>query len=73
MELIVAGYVKMKDRRALSDLLTQRNKSLAELHAASGGIDPANAIRAIQAELPIIEAGLEELGPTLSPDDESQR
>ena len=35
---------------------------LGELQAVSG-IDPANAILAIQDELAIIEAGLEELKP----------
>jgi len=61
-ELIVAGYVKVKNRRALTDLLAHRRKVLAELQAASG-IDPANAVQAVQEELAIIEAGLEELKP----------
>ncbi len=62
MELIVAGYVKARDRRALADLLAHRRKVLGELQAVSG-INPANAVRAIQDELTIIEAGLEELKP----------
>lgn len=62
MELIVAGYVKVKDRRALTDLLTHRRKILAELQAVTG-IAPANAVQAVQEGLAIIEAGLEELKP----------
>ncbi|OSI19546.1 hypothetical protein [Bradyrhizobium canariense] len=62
MELIVAGYVRGKDRRALAELLAHRRKMLGELQAVFG-IDPANAIQAIQDELAIIEAGLEELKP----------
>ncbi len=62
MELIVAGYVKVRDRRALVDLLAHRRKMLAELQAVSG-INPENAVRAIQEELAMIEAGLEELKP----------
>jgi hypothetical protein len=62
MELIVAGYVKVRDRRALTDLLAHRRKVLAELQAVSG-INPENAVRAIQDELAVIEAGLEELKP----------
>lgn len=37
-------------------------KMLGELQVVSG-IDPANAIQAVQDELAIIEAGLEELKP----------
>ena len=60
MELIVAGYVKGKNRRALSDLLAHRRKVLAELQAVTG-INPANAAQAVQEELSIVEAGLQEL------------
>lgn len=62
MEMIVAGYVKMRDRRALADLLAHRRKVLAELQAVSG-INPRNAAKAIQEELALVEAGLEELKP----------
>jgi inorganic triphosphatase YgiF len=62
MELIVAGYVKARDRRALTDLLAHRRKVLAQLQAVPG-INPASAANAIQEELAVIEAGLEELKP----------
>lgn len=62
MEMIVAGYVKMRDRRALADLLAHRRKVLAELQAVSG-INPRNAVKAIQEELALVESGLEELKP----------
>lgn len=62
MEMIVAGYVKVKDRRALTALLEHRRKVLAELQAVAG-IDPANAAQTVQDELVIIEAGLEVLKP----------
>ena len=62
MELIVASYVKVRDRRALVDLLAHRRKVLADLQAVSG-INPANAVQAVQDEIAIIEAGLEELKP----------
>lgn len=35
MELIVAGYVKVQDRRALADLLAHRRKVLAQLQSVS--------------------------------------
>ncbi|MEH2488637.1 hypothetical protein [Bradyrhizobium sp. AZCC 2230] len=62
MELIVASYVKVRDRRALTDLLAHRRKVLAQLQGVSG-INPQNAVAAIQEELALIEAGLEELKP----------
>ena len=62
IELIVAGYVKSKNRRALSDLLSHRRKVLAQLDAVTG-IDPARALQAVRDELSIIEAGIEQLKP----------
>jgi hypothetical protein len=46
--------------RPLTDLVAHRRKVLAELQAVSA-INPENAVRAIQEELTLIEAGLEEL------------
>ena len=62
MELIVAGFVKAKNRRALSDLLSHRRKVLAQLEAVTG-INPERALEAVRDELSIIEAGIEELKP----------
>ncbi|UPK40611.1 hypothetical protein IVB18_39560 [Bradyrhizobium sp. 186] len=62
MEMIVTGYVKVRDRRALADLLAHRRKVLAQLQAVSG-INPQNALKAIQEELALIEAGLEQVKP----------
>jgi hypothetical protein len=60
IKLIVAGFVKVKDRRALEDLRNQRRKLLADLKAITG-ISAANAIETVHGELAAIEAGLEEL------------
>lgn len=60
MQTIVAGYVKVRDRRALADLLAHRRKLLSELRAASG-INPNNAILLVQDDIKQIEAALEEL------------
>lgn len=62
IELIVAGYVKVKDRRALVNILTHRQKVLAELQAVTG-INPGNAVQAVKDEIAIIEAGLDEFKP----------
>lgn len=62
LELIVAGYVKVKDRRALEDLLAHRRKILADLQRVTG-IDPSRSVQAIQAEVKAIEGGLDQLKP----------
>lgn len=48
--------------RPLNELVAHRRKVLAELQAVSA-INPENAVRAIQEELTLIEAGLEALAP----------
>lgn len=45
MEMIVAGYVKVRDRRALTDLLAHRRKMLGELHAVSPASIPRTLFR----------------------------
>ncbi|WP_426609759.1 SEC-C metal-binding domain-containing protein [Bradyrhizobium sp. McL0616] len=60
--MIVAGHVKLKNRRALADLLAHRRKMLDELQAVSG-INPASVVRTVLEEIALIEAALEELEP----------
>ncbi|QOZ73175.1 hypothetical protein [Bradyrhizobium arachidis] len=69
--LIVAGYVKVRDRCALTELLAHRREMLAQLQAVSG-VTTEKAVIAIQEEVALIEAGLEELAPPRGslPDDE---
>jgi len=64
IELIVAGYVKVKNRRALSDLLAHRRKMLTDLQAITG-IDPQNTLERVRQEIAVIETGLDELKPPL--------
>lgn len=62
MKLIVAGYVKMRDRRALEALREARRKVLRGLQSVTG-ISTANAVEAVQSDLAEIEVGLEKLKP----------
>ncbi|QOZ69130.1 hypothetical protein [Bradyrhizobium arachidis] len=62
MELIVASYVRVRDRRALTELLTHRREMLTQLQAVSG-VTTEKAVIAIQEEVALIEAGLKELEP----------
>ena len=50
MQTIVTGYVKVRDRRALADLLAHRRKLLSELRTVSG-INPNNAMLLVQDDI----------------------
>lgn len=59
---IVSSYVKVRNSRALKELLTHRRRMLSELQAVSG-IDAASSIDSVQKDIEVIEAGFEELKP----------
>ncbi len=63
VELIVKGYVFLKDRTALDELRTQRRKLLADLNACTG-IDCTSSIQQIGQDILAIEAGLARLNYT---------
>ncbi|MDA9434681.1 hypothetical protein [Bradyrhizobium sp. CCBAU 51627] len=60
LELIVEGYVSLKDRKALDELRMHRRKLLADLNACTG-IDCTGTIQQIEEEIIVIEAGLARL------------
>jgi len=60
VEKIVDTYVQLNDRRALGDLRTYRQK-LAVLLKARMGLDFSLLIGQIDAEIAVIEAGLDRL------------
>jgi hypothetical protein len=58
MELIVDGwFVRAKNRQALEDLRTHRQRLSADLRAVTG-VDYRSSIAQIDQEIAIIEAGL---------------
>lgn len=59
-ELIVSGYVGLKNRRALQELLGHRRKLLDRLERVSG-IGPMQVVDQIRQEIVIIETGLKRL------------
>jgi hypothetical protein len=66
IELIVEGYVSLKDRKALDELRIQRRKLIADLDACTG-IDCTSTIQQIEEDIVAIEAGLARLdGATTS-------
>ena len=60
VEKTVATYVQLNDRQALEDLRTYREKLAVHLKARTG-LDFCLLIHQIDAELAVIEAGLERL------------
>lgn len=62
VELIVNGYIRLKDRGALEKLLAHRRELLRQLKSVTG-VDPTQAIAQVSQEIAIIEAGLATIAP----------
>jgi hypothetical protein len=66
IELIVEGYVSLKDQKSLDELRMLRRKLIADLNACTG-IDCTSTIQQIEEDIVVIEAGLVRLdGATTS-------
>ncbi|SFN64149.1 hypothetical protein SAMN05216573_117126 [Bradyrhizobium sp. Rc3b] len=62
IELIVGGYVKLNERKALENLLSHRRELLQKLNCVTG-IDPKEAIAQVSQEITVIEKALAALAP----------
>lgn len=60
IELIVDGYVRLNNRRALDDLRLQRRKLAVDLRARTG-FDFRTTVQQIEEDIAVIEAGLARL------------
>ena len=60
IELIVDGYVRLNNRRALDDLSMQRRKLAVDLKARTG-FDFGTTVQQIEEDIAVIEAGLARL------------
>jgi hypothetical protein len=65
MKMIVDGYVRLKDREALEELRKHRRRLRQQLQeqreTAFGSFDVSKSLQAFDAEVLVIEAGLERL------------
>ncbi len=61
IELIVDGYVRLNDRKALDDLRADREQLAAYLRGTNGRLDHAATIRQIEDEITVIRTGLAKL------------
>ncbi|MDA9510603.1 hypothetical protein XI09_39320 [Bradyrhizobium sp. CCBAU 11386] len=57
IELIVEGYARLGDRRALEDLRMHRRRLAVDLKAMTG-FDCSGSIQQIEDEIAVVEAGL---------------
>ena len=60
IELIVEGYVSLKDKKSLDELRMQRRKLIADLNACTG-IDCTSTVQQIEEDIVVIEVGLARL------------
>jgi hypothetical protein len=60
---IVLTYVRLKNRRALEEMLLHRQRLVVDLSTRSG-FDVAGPISEIDDDIAVIKAGLAELGGT---------
>jgi hypothetical protein len=61
IKLIVDGYVRLNDRQALEDVLGHRRQLGKQLKESPPGVDLSGPIELIDAEIAVIEAGLQRL------------
>jgi hypothetical protein len=61
IELIVDGYVRLGDRRALSELKAHREQLVAGLRSQRGWFDYSKSIRQMDEEIVAVDAGLARL------------
>jgi hypothetical protein len=65
MKMIVDGYVRLKDREALEELRNHRRRLRQQLQeqrqVSFGTFDVSKSLQAFDAEVLVIEAGLEKL------------
>jgi hypothetical protein len=61
IERIVAGYVKLGNRKALEGLRIHRQRLATELRSIAGVLDLIASIRQLEEDIAAIDAGLAEL------------
>jgi hypothetical protein len=68
MNLIVAGYIRLKDRKSLEDMRLHRQALRNDLNRSKGCLDiVGNSIRLVDEDILAIEEGLRELGGPAAP------
>jgi hypothetical protein len=64
IELIVGTYVRLKNRRALEEMLLHRQRLSVDLNTRRSGFDVTGPIRQVDEDIAVIKAGITELGGT---------
>jgi hypothetical protein len=61
IELIVDGYVRLRDRKALEDVGAHRHRLATELKSINRALDLRSSIKQLEEEIAVIDAGLARL------------
>ena len=61
IERIVGAYVRLRNRKALEDMKSHRQRLVTEIKAFHGVIDVRLSIRQLEDEIAVIDAGLGKL------------
>jgi hypothetical protein len=64
IELIVGTYVRLKNRRALEEMLLHRQRLSIELSSRGSSYDVTGPIRQVEEDIVVLKAGIAELGGT---------
>jgi transketolase C-terminal domain/subunit len=65
IEVIVRAYVRLKNRRALEEMLLHRQRLAVDLSTRSSGFDVSGPVHQVEEDIAVIRAGLAELGATV--------
>jgi hypothetical protein len=65
IELIVGTYVRLKNRRALEEMLLHRQRLSVDLNGRRSSFDVSGTIRQVDEDIAVIKTGLAELGGTM--------
>jgi len=64
IKLIVRTYVRLKNRRALEEMLLHRQRLSVDLNSRGASFDVSGPIRQVDEEIAVLKAGIAELGGT---------
>jgi hypothetical protein len=65
MKLIVKAYIRLRNRRALEEMLLHRERLVVDLNSRRSDFDVSGPIHQLDEDIAAIKAGLADLGGTV--------
>jgi len=65
MKLIVKAYIRLRNRRALEEMLLHRERLVVDLNSRRSDFDVSGPIHQLDEDIAVIKAGLADLGGTV--------